>query len=98
MRRPKHGTVSGYQTHLRKGEDPCNPCTNAASANEARKREAPEHVRRSRLRAKAQARAFAELARRHRDEYRELYVRELSALGLTPGTPYGEGRLRKAQR
>ena len=67
------GTASGYRSHQKNGEKPCDACAAAKSAYDKRRREAPPLARRSRAHAKAQSRALRRLKDSHPDEYRALY-------------------------
>lgn len=67
------GTVTGWTRHQRAGERPCDACTAAKAASDRRWRSAPDSARRNRVHARAQRRAYAELARRHKAEYDNLY-------------------------
>jgi hypothetical protein len=72
------GTYGGYQRHHRRGEKPCDPCRDAATAyNRDRRKRLPHSYRREYAYAKAQTRAAWRLVDRHRDEFRELVKEEL---------------------
>ena len=71
------GTTSGYSTHQRAGEKPCDACARAKREYDARWRSAPERTRKNRLAAKAQARAAARLREIHPEQWRALYSEEL---------------------
>lgn len=70
----RHGTASGARRHSLAGELPCDACRAAKAEYDKRQRSTPEHTRRNRLHAKAQARALRDLRRRYLDEYKELYL------------------------
>jgi hypothetical protein len=79
----RHGTRGGYQAHYRAGEQPCEACRRAHNQAVARWRAAtPERIRTARLRAAAQRRAYARLAARYPDTYRELYEQEKALLAV----------------
>ena len=61
---------------MNRGERPCDPCYQAKAAYDARRRSAPEQVRKSRDHAKAQHRAYTRLAQMHPTLYRALYAEE----------------------
>lgn len=67
------GTTSGWSKHQDAGEKPCEACTRAKSEYDARRRDQPEQKRKSRIRAKAQFRAYQTLQHRYPKEYREAY-------------------------
>ena len=70
----RHGTASGYRKHQELGEWPCDACSRAKQSYDKEWRSAPERVKKSRRSAAAQRVAIRELTRRHRDEYRKLYL------------------------
>ena len=74
---PEHGTYGAYQKHLKRGETPCDDCRAAQRDYMAayRKRQP-----RSGHYATAANRARARLARAHPDEYRALYLEEMTDL------------------
>lgn len=76
----RHGTHAGWAAHQRSGERPCDPCWQAKSEYDKRRREAPEYVRRGRLAAKAQGRALRRLKNMHPAIYQALYAEELEAV------------------
>lgn len=67
------GTASGHRRHFDLGEEPCALCKIAKAAYDHRQRAVPENTQRSRLGARAQGMAHAELRAHHKDEYHELY-------------------------
>lgn len=69
----RHGTISGWTLHKKRGQEPCPPCNAAKSEYDGRRRDAPEAVRRNRLHAAAQQAARGELAQKYYEEYRDLY-------------------------
>lgn len=69
----RHGTMSGYWKHQRDEERPCDPCYRAKSQYDDELRKQPTAIIKARIRAKAQGKAHSELARRHHDEYFEVY-------------------------
>ncbi len=69
----RHGTNSGWREHQRRGQDPCSACWDAKSAYDKRRLSATDLRNRSRLAARAQARAYGALARMYPGIYRELY-------------------------
>lgn len=69
----RHGTPSGWAAHQRRGERPCDPCYRAKQEYDRRRKSAPVQVIKSRLSARAQIKAYGELARRYPDEYQRLY-------------------------
>lgn len=83
----RHGTYSGYITHIQRGIPVCERCTEARRAYDRERHNNPEHVQRTRLRSAAQNAALLELARRHRDEYRDIYRQECHDRGLTTREP-----------
>lgn len=71
--RARCGTPSGYERHRLDGVKPCDACALAKSEYDRRYRAAPERVRRDRLKARAQSRAYVALRAEHVEEYRKLY-------------------------
>lgn len=72
------GTLSGYQRHLRHGEETCRPCRAAANADQRARRAAnPSHVVQHRRYIAARGRALSRLAERHPDEMAALLAQEL---------------------
>ena len=69
----RHGTQSGWRLHTALGERPCDPCYQAKSAYDKRRREAPKNVQMSRIRARAQSRAESALRQRNPGLYKTLY-------------------------
>lgn len=74
------GTTSGYTRHQLAGEKPCDACAAAKRAYDKRWRSASAQTRKSRLKARAQGRAYAELGHRYPSEYRALYEKHKKAL------------------
>lgn len=70
----RHGTLTGHARHLARGEEPCEACRAAKAEYDERWRGSPRRARLGRLNARAQARAYGELSRRHKAEYDELYA------------------------
>lgn len=69
----RHGTHSGWSLHLKLGQDPCTPCYQAKQEYDKRWHSAPERIRRNRLHAKAQAKAYQRIAREFPALYRRYY-------------------------
>lgn len=69
------GTEAGYQRHVRAGEIACDDCK-GGHALYMRLWRARGGMARSRAFRDARGRALSALARRHPNEYRELYLRE----------------------
>jgi hypothetical protein len=65
-----HGTVSGYNIHLRRGERPCEDCHQARL--EWQRNRYPTLKNKVSPRAKARHRAMRLIVSAHMDEYREL--------------------------
>lgn len=63
---------------MKNGEKPCDACTRAKAEYDKRRRDAPEHKRRSRLAAKAQGKATTRLRAAHPEEWRTLYAAALA--------------------
>jgi hypothetical protein len=86
--RVRHGTYSGWNKHQTRGEPPCDACYRAKADYDHRRRETSDVKLRQRVLARAQHRAVKELAHRHPDEYRQLYLRFkaelLEAEGIAP--------------
>lgn len=78
------GTVAGYGRHKRTGERPCDACRDAMNTyNRMRQRRwvaKPSTRAADRDRRRARARAWAELAKRHPEEYATLLRRELGRI------------------
>lgn len=78
------GKVKGYGRHTRAGERPCDRCREAMNAYNRKRRKKwaskPGATEADSLRRKARARAWAELARRHKDEYQALLRSEIGRL------------------
>jgi hypothetical protein len=80
-----HGTPSGYQIHLKRGQKPCPRCAVAHSDYQKELREKnTKGAQNQRLRNAAGQRARRVLAELHRAEYHELYMHELRKVGLEP--------------
>lgn len=75
-RQTRHGTPSGYFTHMRRNEQPCDACYRAKQDYDARRRQAPTQVRVARLRARAQRAALTRLKNIYPVLYRLLYEEE----------------------
>ncbi len=74
------GSDVGYQTHVRNGTPPCNPCKTAHAAYGMQYMDRnPEARRRNRRLVRARARALTRLAALHPDEYERLRQEELAA-------------------
>lgn len=69
----RHGTHSGWRLHQALGQRPCTPCYNAKAEYDRRRLSAPEYVRKNRLSAKAQSKAYQVLKRLYPEEYRILF-------------------------
>lgn len=82
------GTPAAYTRHLRKGEEPCEPCRTANSNRIAGYYASPETGKAMKERNKAYQRALGRLAKRHRSEFKELYAEELAK--RAEGTPEPE--------
>lgn len=76
-RSARHGTTSGYKRHKLDNETPCDACTRAQVAYDARRRQIPEQKLKAYIRARAQNRALSTMAHRYPEEYREEYQIEL---------------------
>ena len=83
--RARHGTPSGWTAHQNRGERPCDACYAAKAEYDKRRKTAPEEVRRSRLHARAQARAETEIKRLYPGVWRALYQQHLDALRAEEG-------------
>lgn len=100
MARPRspiaHGELKGARQHARYGVPLCDPCREAVNAYQRDYRRAsPLTQRRSYILRKLRERAWARLASRHQDEYREC-LREVTLewkQGKTPmlDKPFGRG-------
>jgi hypothetical protein len=66
------GTYAGHQAHCKRGEKPCEPCRLARNTYVASVRDVGQGM----ARTNALHRVLAEFARRHPEEYRELYDAE----------------------
>lgn len=71
----RHGTVSGYRQHQKIGTRPCTACVQAKKAYDKRYRSATNRQKQNRRTARAQVKAYGELAKRHPEEYRALYLK-----------------------
>jgi hypothetical protein len=71
------GTPSGWRRHLNEGSKACDACVRAKAEYDARSRSTDEQKLKTRIRAKAQFRAYQALARTYPDEYKHNYEREL---------------------
>lgn len=71
------GTTSGWSKHQDLGEKPCEACRKAKSEYDARRRNQPEQLLRSRIRAKAQFIAYQTLQHKYPKEYRDAYLTAL---------------------
>jgi hypothetical protein len=69
----RHGTITGYARHQRRGEKPCERCAAAKSKYDKKRRLEPMKLKMSRLQAKAQSQATSKLRRNHAEEYQILY-------------------------
>lgn len=76
--RGKSGTTAGYWQHRRRCEKPCDPCREAHNAYIRERRQVDDGKARRAADMRARTRAWRELARRHRAEYRLLLQAELS--------------------
>lgn len=86
QKRPiRHGTPSGYQVHLNRGQEPCQKCKTARYAyqKELRDKNTNGFADNQRKRNAAAYRARKILSELHRREYNELYRIELEKEGLT---------------
>lgn len=83
----RHGTVTGHSRHLTRCEEPCEACRAAKAEYDERWRGTTRRARLGRLNARAQARAYGELARRHKAEYDELYAAHRAELLAESGEP-----------
>lgn len=76
-----HGTVSGYNVHLKRGERPKEVCSECHEARLAWQRARhPEVMRRDVTKAKARRRATVALIGAHHEEYELLYKQEYERL------------------
>lgn len=80
------GTPSGYNRHKLDGEKPCDACHAAKSEYDKRWRSASDKVRRSRLNARAQMKAYGRLAHKYPDDYARLYAEEKARLAAEETT------------
>jgi hypothetical protein len=71
--RVRHGSHSGWTLHRDLGERPCDPCYKAKQAYDRRRKAAPEETIRNRAHARAQSRAYRELASMFPQLYKQLY-------------------------
>lgn len=71
--RVRHGTPSGWRLHKELGQHPCDACYQAKSEYDHRRKAIPEETRKSRLSARAQAKASTELRHQHWEEYQEYF-------------------------
>jgi hypothetical protein len=72
----RHGTTPGWHRHQTLGERPCDACTAAKAAYDARRRELPTVTLASRRRARAQRRALTRLSQLYPLVYQLLYEEE----------------------
>lgn len=78
--RSKSGTNAGYWQHRRRREKPCDSCREAHNAYTRERRQLDGGKERRAADMRARTRAWRELARRHRAEYRQLLIAELSRI------------------
>ena len=71
--RVRCGTASGYRTHQKHQERPCDACTLAKKEYDARRMAATSLMVKNRLSAKAQGIALRRLKDAHPHEYHGLY-------------------------
>lgn len=76
----RHGTLGGYAKHQTNGEEPCETCRRAKSEYDARYRASPKVAIRSRLSARAQARASTRMRKLYPEVWAVLYQEELTKL------------------
>lgn len=80
-RRPvNHGTPSGYNVHLRRGERPCTPCHDARL--EWQRARYPTMKKASAQKVKARRRAMNELIAEHYEEYQLLVKTQYEQLSV----------------
>jgi hypothetical protein len=72
----RHGTTPGWHRHQTLREAPCDACTAAKAAYDARRRERPGVLEQARLRSRAQHRALKRLSKIYPDVYQLLYEEE----------------------
>lgn len=77
-----HGTITAYQRHLKRRDDPCRECRDAWAAYQAdyKAKHPPsaEAKERQRQRALAKGRALWRLRLEYATRYLELYAQELN--------------------
>jgi len=74
------GTPSGWSKHQKQEERPCDACARAKSDYDKRWRAAPERTQKSRLSARAQARAATRLRAIHPGDWANLYAEALDEI------------------
>lgn len=82
--REKRGTTAGYWQHRRRREKSCDLCREAYNAYMRERRQVDGGKARRAADMRARTRAWRELARRHRAEYRALLLIELGQLDRSP--------------
>lgn len=70
-----HGTLSGYQMHIRRGEQTCDDCKAARAAYMRERRREGRDVKQARLRS-VRWRAIERLIAEHNDRFKELLAEE----------------------
>ncbi len=76
----KHGTTTGYNSHKRLKETPCDPCKAARSEATRKYRARPEVARDHRARSGARTKALGRLAAVYPDIFQVLYREELAKM------------------
>lgn len=77
MRRPVNcGTYGGYQTHRRRGEEPCGACRRAQADYMRARRTRPEVRNQDAAQSSAYDRAERRLREAHREEFESYYAEE----------------------
>lgn len=74
------GTPSGWNRHRLDGEKPCDACARAKREYDKQWRSAPDRVRKSRLNARAQRKAYGRLSRLYPEDYAKFYAEEKARL------------------
>jgi len=73
--RTRHGTPSGWSKHKELGEEPCEACYQARQEYDRRRSASPENLQRSRISARAQNKAYGDLAALYPEKYAKLYAK-----------------------
>jgi hypothetical protein len=79
--RPPCGSPGGYDAHLRRREDPCDPCNEARAQKAAEYRRSPAVKERNRKRSVIDQRALRHLAREYPARFTELVEQYKAEVG-----------------